>query len=142
VHQLSFYSVDPAGNQEKAHQLTIKIDATPPAVAVAVQPATLWPPNGAMVNVAVSGTITDAASGVDLSSVSFGVTDEYGSMQPVGSVTLGPSGSYSVAVLLQASRLGTDLDGRLYTVTVGAEDNAGNTASTFSTVIVPHDQRR
>jgi hypothetical protein len=76
VHQLSFHSVDPAGNQEKAHQLAIKIDATPPTVTVAVHPATLWPPNGAMVKVVVSGAITDAASGVDPSSVSFRATDE------------------------------------------------------------------
>jgi hypothetical protein len=142
VHQLSFYSVDPAGNQEKAHQLTIKIDATPPTVTVAVQPATLWPPNGAMVKVSVSGTITDATSGVDPSGLSFRVTDEYGSIQPTGSVTLGADGSYNFVVSLQASRRGTDLNGRFYTVTVGAEDNAGNTASTSSTVIVPHDQGR
>lgn len=123
VHQLSFYSVDPAGNQEKAHQLTIKIDATPPALTVAVHPATLWPPNGAVVKVVVSGAIADAISGVDPSGVSFRVTDEYGSIQPMGPVTLGTGGSYSFGVSLQASRRGTDLDGRLYTVTVNAEDN-------------------
>ena len=32
VHQLSFYSTDPSGNQEKPNALTIKIDSTPPAI--------------------------------------------------------------------------------------------------------------
>ena len=142
VHQLSFYSVDPAGNQEEAHQLTIRIDATPPTVTVALKPATLWPPNGKMVKVSVSGTITDATSGVDLTGVSFRVTDEYGSIQPRGPVTLGADGSYSFAVSLEASRRGIDLDGRVYTVTMSAQDQAGNTASTSRMVVVPHDQGR
>jgi len=142
IHQLSFYSVDEAGNQEKPHHLKIKIDATPPTITVAANPATLWPPNGEMVIVSISGSITDATSGVDASSVSFRVTDEYGSIQPTGPVTLGTGGNYIFTVSLEASRRGTDLDGRLYTVTVSAEDNAGNTGSASSSVIVPHDQRK
>ncbi len=46
----------------------------------------------------------------------------------------------SFAILLQASRLSTDLDGRRYTVTVRARDNAGNSGSSTSLVTVPHDQ--
>ena len=46
----------------------------------------------------------------------------------------------NITVLLQASRLGTDLDGRLYTITVSASNNAGKTGSEAGTVIVPHDQ--
>jgi len=44
--------------------------------------------------------------------------------------------------LLQASRLGSDLDGRRYTIAVGANDNTGNAASKSIAVIVPHDQGR
>jgi hypothetical protein len=43
-------------------------------------------------------------------------------------------------VFLQASRLGSDLDGRRYTTAVGAKDNAGNAASKSIAVIVPHEQ--
>jgi hypothetical protein len=37
--------------------------------------------------------------------------------------------------------LGSDLDGRRYTIAVGAKDNAGNAASKSIAVVVPHDQR-
>ncbi|HWT77186.1 MAG TPA: hypothetical protein VN648_00055, partial [Candidatus Methylomirabilis sp.] len=140
VRQLSFYSVDSYGNQEKAHSLTIKTDAKPPVITLAARPATLWPPNGKMVSVSISGTITDATSGVNPSGAAFKVTDEYGSIQPSGSVTLGAGGNYTFAVSLQASRREDDRDGRLYTVTVAALDNAGNPAWTSMAVIVPHDR--
>lgn len=61
-------------------------------------------------------------------------------MQPNGPVTLGPGGAYAFTVLLEASRLGTDLDGRLYTITVSASNNAGKTGSHAGAVIVPHNQ--
>ena len=65
------------------------------------------------------------------------MTDEY---QPSGNVTLAANGTYSFIVPLEASRLGTDQDGRVYTITVTAQDNAGNQASRLTTVTVPHDQ--
>jgi len=60
-----------------------------------------------MVNVSVSGKITDAASGVDPSGVSFSVTDEYGSIQPSGPLTLGAGRNYYFSLSLQASRRAT-----------------------------------
>jgi hypothetical protein len=68
------------------------------------------------------------------------VKDEYGEVQPAGAIALGPGGNYSFTVLLQASRLGSDLDGRRYTVTIRAQDNAGNRGSKTSAMTVPHDQ--
>jgi hypothetical protein len=58
-------------------------------------PTTLWPPNGKMVPVTVSGTITGKVSGVHASTASYAVIDEYGSVQPSSKVTLGSNGSYS-----------------------------------------------
>jgi hypothetical protein len=116
-------------------------DTTPPVISVFTTPKVLWPPNGKMVPVTVSGTITDAGSGVDGNSAAYAVKDEYGEVQPKGAITLGARGNYSFTILLQASRLGTDLDGRRYTVTVRAKDNAGNGGSKTSVETVPHDQR-
>jgi hypothetical protein len=61
-------------------------------------------------------------------------------VQPSGPVAVGAGGAYSFTVLLQASRLGSDLDGRFYTITVSASNNAGKTGSQAGAVIVPHDQ--
>jgi len=77
---------------------------------------------------------------VKVNSATYAVKDEYGQVQPKGTLILGPGGTYSVTFLLQASRLGTDLDGRRYTVTVQVRDNAGNGGSKTSVVTVPHDQ--
>src|SRR5262245_44790995 len=63
---------------------------TPLAITVSASPATLSPPNGKLVTVTVSGTITDESggSGVQANSTAYQVMDEYGQIQPSGSVTL------------------------------------------------------
>lgn len=113
--------------------VTVKIDKTPPLTKAFVNP-TMLPANGSMVNVTVSGGISDATSGVNANSVNYAVVDEYGSVQPSGSVTLRPNGSFSFPVALQASRLNTS---RTYTITVTGQDNAGNQSSTSMKVVVP-----
>jgi hypothetical protein len=119
---------------------TIKIDKTTPVITASASPSLLWPPNGKMVNVTVSASITDATSGVNPASAHFAVVDKYGSVQPSGNVTLAANGTYSFTIPLQASRLGTDKNGRTYAITVTAQDNAGNQSSASTTVVVPHDQ--
>jgi Alpha amylase, catalytic domain/Neopullulanase-like, C-terminal domain len=136
----SLRALDNAGNISSLVNLAVNIDLTPPSVSVSANPSSLWPPNGKMVPVTVSGIIADALSGVDSSTAAFAVVDEYGSVQPSGQVSLGAGGSYSFTVLLQASRNGNDKDGRHYTITVSAKDFAGNLGSAAATVIVPHDQ--
>jgi FG-GAP-like repeat len=113
-----------------------------PSVTISVTPKSLWPPNGELVPVIVSGKITDTGTGCALKSAAYDVKDEYGKLQPSGPVIVGIGGVYSFTAWLQASRSGTDLDGRLYTVTVTASNNAGKTGSQSDTVIVPHDQER
>lgn len=113
---------------------------TPPTITFSASPKLLWPPNGEMVPVKVSGKITDAGTGCTVKSATYTVTDEYGEVQPSGPVTLGPGDVFSFTVLLRASRFGTDIDGRLYTVIVTAGSNSNKTSSRSGTVVVPHDQ--
>jgi glycosidase len=140
TYSVGLRAIDNAGNISALATSSFGIDVTPPVVNVAVNPSTLWPPNGSMVAVTVSGTITDALSGVDPSTAAFAVIDKYGQVQPHGPVTLGTGGSYSFTVQLQASRNGNDLNGRQYTITVSANDYAGNVGSGAAVVTVPHDQ--
>ena len=111
-------------------------------MACGANPNSLWPPNGKPVLVTVSGAISDSGFGVDSSSIRYEVADEYGQLQPTGSVTLGPAGTYSFTVALVASRNGNDLDGRQYRITISAQDNAGNRGTCATVVTVPHDQRK
>jgi hypothetical protein len=113
-------------------------DTTPPAIALSAIPSILWPPNGKLRHVTLSGTITDTDSGVNAKTAAYAVKDEYGVIHPSGSINLGPGGTYAFVILLQASRRGSDLNGRRYTITVRAEDNAGNVGSKTAVVTVPH----
>ncbi len=140
TNSVSLRALDNAGNISSLVSLAVNIDMTPPAVSVSANPSSLWPPNGKMVPVTVSGAITDSLSGVDPSTAAFAVVDEYGSVQPSGPVSLGSGGSYSFTVSLQASRNGNDKDGRHYTITVSAKDFADNLGSAATIVTVPHDQ--
>jgi hypothetical protein len=112
----------------------------PPTITISAMPRTLWPPSGKMVPITVSGTITE--TGCTITAAAYAVSDEYGKVQPSGPLTLGPDGAYSVSVWLEASRLGSDLDGRSYRISIGATNNALQTGSKTDTVVVLHDQRR
>ncbi len=114
-------------------------DTTPPGISIAATPSTLWSPNGKTVPVVVAGTITDADSGVDASTATYTVSDEYGVVQPNGRVPLESSGSYTITVLLEASRRGNDINGRQYIITVRAQDRSGNSAAASTVVTVLHD---
>lgn len=122
---------------------SVPVDTTPPTMTIGASPTMLWPPNGKLVPVMVSGTITDepGGSGVQASSAVYVVMDEYGQIQPRGNISLGTNGRYAFTVSLEASRRGNDQDGRHYTITVSVNDHAGNLGTASTVVTVPHDQR-
>jgi len=137
---LTYFGTDNAGNFESAKTIRVKIDKTPPVITASANPSVLWPPNGKMVDVTVSGTMVDNLLGVDSSIVAFAVKDSYGLVQPTGPVRLALNGAYSFTISLDPRRDGQDKNGRLYTIVVRAQDKAGNPSSATTTVIVPHDQ--
>ncbi|HZC24909.1 MAG TPA: VCBS repeat-containing protein [Candidatus Binatia bacterium] len=114
---------------------------SPPVVTVVPTPISLWPPDGKKAPVTVSGTILDNP-GCTVTGATYAVGDEYGQVQPTGLVNLGAGGAYSFTVLLQSARRGADLDGRLYTITVSASNDAGQIGSKNATVMVAHDLGR
>ena len=116
-------------------------DVTLPVIKVSATPKTIWPPNGKMVPVTISGAIKDAESGVNASTAAYVVTDEYGLIQPSGPIHVEMDGSYTFTIQLQASRRGNDQDGREYVISISAQDNAGNEGSNSTIVTVPHDQK-
>ena len=117
-------------------------DTTPPVITLSATPRILWPPNGRLAPVTLSGTITDTGSGVNASTAEYAVQDEYGEVQPFGKITLNAAGNYSFTILLRAGRRGNDLNGRQYTIRVSAKDNAGNRGVRWTRVTLPHDQSR
>ena len=122
---------------DKGVTATFALETTPPALTLnQPQPSVLTPPNGKMIAVLVSGTVSDAQSG--LKSVSYAVADEYNQYNSTGSITQNSDGSFSFSVSLQASVNRKDSDGkRIYTITITAADNANNTSKGSVTVTVP-----
>jgi hypothetical protein len=116
------------------------VPQTPPSVSCAATPSTLWPPNGKSVLVTVSGMISPGTSPVASGNTAYAVTDEYGQVQPTGSITVDVGGNYAFEIPLIAARDGNDLNGRTFTILVTATDNIGNVGSCSTTVTVPHDQ--
>ena len=134
-------AVDAAGNTAAFTSPAVNIDLTAPTLTLTPSVGSLWPPNHELVADIISGSSTDSGSGVDPDSLTFHVVDEYGAVQPSGRVTIGADGRFTFAAVLEAGRLGADLDGRVYQILVGGRDRAGNPVGGSTFVIVPHDQR-
>ena len=137
-------SVDPGGGVNIT--VTVTVHAAPsgcgsaPEVQVdSIEPAYLWPPNGRMEPVAITGKII-LPDGCTISEAGYSIDDEYGFLTGEGTITLGPDNSFSASVPLEVSRKGADKDGRSYTITLYAADEAG-IGQSQSMELVVHDQR-
>jgi len=128
-HKIEFYSVDKDENIEEINSIEFDIDKTPPDVSIDANPKEIWPPNGKMVDVAITGFAKDNY----LFSKTFTVRDEYDLIEPTIS-------DFGATIQLEAKRNGSDKDGRRYIIKAVAEDLAGNIAENQTQVIVPHDQ--
>lgn len=140
LHQLQFYSVDSAGNQEAPHTQTIGVDKSAPIIS-GMPPAacTLWPPNRQMVQVA-NITASDAGSGILDDSLSVTATSNQSSDPNNPDIIITPNGSGGFIVQLRAVRSGNSSD-RIYLLHATAHDVAGHFEQADATCVVPHDQR-
>ena len=113
------------------------VDTTPPVItSVVASPSRLWPPNHKMRDVTVNATAADICGEVTTRIV------QVTSNEPVngkGDGNTGPDWSITGdhKVKLRAERAGTG-SGRIYTITVEATDEAGNTSTKTTEVTVPH----
>ena len=124
---------DNAGNSATFTSPAVNIDLTLPVVTASANPSTA-PKRPQPVSVTISGSATDALSGIG--SASFNVIDEYGVAQPSGSVTVQANGSYSFTLSLPATKQGNDKNGHLYTIVVTALDRAGNAKTATTTLTI------
>lgn len=131
AYKVYYQSFDKADNIEARKTTEFNIDKTAPQITLSASPNIIWPPNGKMVDVIITGNITEDHPG----SKSITVYDEYNNINPV--IT-----DFGQTIKLEAKRDGNDLDGRVYTIKATAEDLAGNISEKSTLVIVPHDQRK
>ena len=125
---------------------TITCDEVPLFNDISSAKETINVRNNKEVEIELSGSIS-VQDGCDISDAKYLLTDEYGELGSVdkpleGSVVVNDNGAFSVAIPMVASRKGNDKDGRLYTVTFIAVNEAGTGKSPETTVVVLHDNRK
>ena len=116
-----------------------KLDVTPPTLTVTLSPNTLWPPNDKLVSITAAITVKDdydPEPEIKLESITAS------EMLATGDIQDAQPGTDDRQFSLAAKRAGTNLAGRVYTVTYSATDASGNKATASATVTVPHDQGR
>ena len=119
--------------------VSLPADTTPPVItSLASSSTTLWPPNHKLVPITLSASASDNVGVTSLKIISvtsnepdngLGDGDTAGDIVITGDLTLN----------LRAERSGKG-NGRVYTITVGARDAAGNTSTKTVTVSVPKSQ--
>jgi hypothetical protein len=125
---------DSGGLTSTATTSVTVLDVTPPLLSLTVSPSLIWPPDGAMVEVTPSFTVTDNCdNSPQVSLVSVSAND----LAPAGDIQL-----HGLSALLRAFRFGSDTSGRTYTLEYRALDASGNASYFSPTVLVPHDRRR
>lgn len=103
-----------------------------------VGPQSTFIPNGKETTLWVSGVL-DIAEGCTLQEFVYDLNDEYGVYSSSGPIVADETGSFKIAIQIEASRRGQDKDGRLYSGTLTATgQEARMTRASFS-VKVEHD---
>jgi hypothetical protein len=108
-------------------------DPTPPFVSAAAE-AQVPASGDPRVPVIVWGLVRDE-SGVNLTSGTFAVTDEYGQVEPQGTFSIKQDGRYSFVVWLEVARA-DDRNGRQFLITVTGEDDDGHVGIASTTVAI------
>lgn len=130
---VTFTATDGSGNSSSGGVSVTVNDTTAPSIdSAAPSQSIIWPPNGQMVSIDVSWSISDCDQGASCSIQSVGVNEP-------------AAGDWAIVdadtVQLRAKRLGKG-SGRIYTITIRCVDAAGNESTRGVDVTVPHDQRK
>lgn len=123
IHTISYWSVDKVLNTETVQNVQLKIDQQAPSITMTATPSSVVV-SDTPVTVTVSGRITDALSGINPSTVSYHVIDEYSLVEPAGPVSLQPNGDFSFTLILPATKNAGDRQ-HVYTIYISAGDMAG-----------------
>ena len=125
-------------------QASMAAVSAPPLLSLdSPSPAILWPANGRVIPVSISGSVVDQGGGVGEAWLQ--VEDDYGELDGKHDITgsLGEDGSFSVVLDLIASRRGNDRSGRSYEISLHATSRAGMEADPVSVIVlVPHNRGR
>ncbi len=125
-------ATDAAGNSAACSFPVTVVDAQYPAMTVSVAPASLWPANKQMVDIAAVVNVSDTCAGASF--VLQSIADNEGS--DPADVAGAAYGTPDLAFQLRAKRISKSAP-RIYTITYVATDGAGNATTVTASVTVP-----
>jgi hypothetical protein len=145
AHTIGLRVTDSRGTTDTSQTVVTVRDTTPPSLALAAEPAILWPPNHRLVPVNVTWRVTDLCDPL-VSARLVSVTSSEPADAPgdadgrtdVDATSL-EIGTSDTEIELRAERNGLGF-GRTYEILYVSSDAAGNRASALAVVVVPHDQ--
>jgi hypothetical protein len=137
---VSCTATNPAGSDTEVFQVRVRDTIAPILINVTANPNALWPPDRKMVPVTVSALAIDAGDASPTVTIT-GVT----SNQPVNDVGDGNTSpdweiTGPLTVNLRAERSGSQ--DRIYTITIQATDDSGNSSTATLEVLVTQSRRR
>jgi hypothetical protein len=137
--------VDDGTNAPVTSDIVVNVvDSTAPTLAPVSSNSILWPPNGKMVGIVIAANAIDDLGGlVTLSAAVSSDEAESGLWGgDVGPDWTAPAINQNAGTISLQFRAERDPsgDGRVYTVTITATDDAGNSSQAPVTILGPHDQ--
>jgi hypothetical protein len=142
-HALTLRVTDSAGETDRTEALVTVRDTTPPILAVAAQPAALWPADHRLVPIGMTWSaadLCDPSATIRLVSVTSSEPDDAigaGDGATRGDIQGADLGTPDTRVLLRAERAGGG-PGRTYELRYLAVDRSGNASSAVAVVTVPN----
>jgi hypothetical protein len=144
THTLTL-TVSDGVNEPVSRNITIQVvDTTAPTLAPEPNLSILWPPNHKMVDITINANASDdsglpptLSAAIKSNEPQEGLGD--GDMTPDWTAPVIDQETGVITLQLRAERSGLG-EGRIYTVSITAVDDAGNASSTNVEIIVPHDQ--
>lgn len=142
IHTIKLRVSDPTGHVCE-DEVEITVVDPPPVLAVSLNPVLLWPPNHEMVDIEATVEATDACGevvSIELVSITSNESgNERGDGNTSDDVRSADFFTMDTSFQLRAERSGKG-DGRIYTVSYRATDDAGGVTVTSAEVWVPHQQ--
>lgn len=141
INTLTVTATDSEGEVSSCSSTITVADTTPPViVSASVNPKELWPVNHKMIPVLVRAEVTDACGEATWKITSITSSE---AEDATGSGNTAPDWEITgdATAKLRAERSGKNKAGRVYTITIVATDEAGNTSAPATvTVRVPHSK--
>jgi Carboxypeptidase regulatory-like domain/Nidogen-like len=137
---VEYTATDAAGNTSEPQSMVIRIDSVDPTVRCSTDPTTLWPPNHKLRDIRATVNMSDTGSGPARFALTSVTSDEpdngLGDGNSTGDIRGWLIGTADTTGQLRAERSG-NRDGRAYSLTYEATDQAGNIANCSTVVKVP-----